>query len=196
MFHFLLYQQHVLTKGKLFKTIKDSVDSLVARLIPCLLLLCLTAALVRALIDTQKRRNRLKVGSPRDHSNDQGSDNLYKSSPNQQDNRTNQMLVGVLVLFLVTQLPPGTLVFLYGIGIEPTKNVDKVLWIVFSLLALLNASLNIIIYYTMSSNYRSTFKAVFFPIIQPSIGKLTMEQNTSQHVGQSSTTGRTVDTAI
>lgn len=78
--------------------------------------------------------------------------------------RTNKMLLAVLLLFLVTEFPSGILVFLSGIfGEKFFQDVYSPLGELYDILALVNSSINFILYCTTSSVFRQTFCKLFCP---------------------------------
>lgn len=78
------------------------------------------------------------------------------------NDRTNRMLIAVLLLFLITEFPSGILVLLSGIiGDSFFEKVYSPLGELMDILALVNSSINFILYCTMSSIFRITFTNIF-----------------------------------
>ncbi|XP_003746589.1 sex peptide receptor-like [Galendromus occidentalis] len=128
--------------------------SVLMKLIPCLALTILSTALVRALCEAEDRRRRLKGRAP----NPDGA-----SSHNQRSaDRTTRMLLAVLLLFIVTEFPAGVLSLLSGIDPDFFESYVRV-GDIFDILALINSSVNFILYCTMSRQFRKTFALLFTP---------------------------------
>ncbi|RWS20679.1 class A rhodopsin-like G-protein coupled receptor GPRmys [Leptotrombidium deliense] len=73
------------------------------------------------------------------------------------------MLLGVLILFLLTESPTGILVLVAGIvGEAFFLNVYKPLGEILDLLALVNSAVNFVLYCSMSKQFRQTFAKLFF----------------------------------
>ncbi|ELT99172.1 hypothetical protein CAPTEDRAFT_142791 [Capitella teleta] len=120
------------------------------KLIPCALLTILTILLIFAMHAANKRRMALKSQGKKD-----------ESDRAREHNRTTAMLLAIVALFLLTELPQGVLT-LCSIFIETF--FDDVYWPLGDLLdimALLNNSINFVLYCTMSRQFRDTFKNVF-----------------------------------
>jgi hypothetical protein len=88
----------------------------------------------------------------------------YKSV--KRTDRTTKMLVAVLILFLITELPQGILGLL---SIILGKCFFRTCYHLFGefmdILALLNGSINFILYCSMSRQFRTTFALLFKPKI-------------------------------
>lgn len=83
-------------------------------------------------------------------------------SKSSQNDRTNRMLIAVLLLFLITEFPSGILVLLSGIiGDTFFRDVYSPLGELMDILALVNSSINFILYCSMSSVFRATFINIF-----------------------------------
>ena len=148
---------------------------------PCILLTYLSLTLIQALIEVDKRKARLQNRSG--ISQDEPSSNMLTSTANQtrltttnnhhqashqhhghRSDRTNQMLLAILLLFLLTEFPSGILGLLSGIlGEEFFSMVYSPLGEVLDILALVNSSINFILYCTTSSIFRQTFCKLFCP---------------------------------
>ena len=89
-------------------------------------------------------------------------DRTKESSSSSANDRTNRMLIAVLLLFLITEFPSGILVLLSGIiGDSFFTNVYSPLGELMDILALVNSSINFILYCSMSSIFRTTFINIF-----------------------------------
>ena len=121
-----------------------SLYSIVAKFIPCLLMLVYGALLLRTL-DMQvriKRRNLSRLG-------------VVLSRP-LHTSRTTAMLLIVLVLFLLTELPQGILLLLSLIIENFFEKVYIPLGDVMDMLALVNNSINFVLYCSMNREFRRT----------------------------------------
>jgi len=126
--------------------------SCLAKLVPCVLIIIYGALLMITLNNTNaKAKERLsKNGSTR-----------QPSQRRRDMSRTTIMLLVVIVLFLVTELPQGILImcciFLKGFF----ENVYIPLGDSMDIVALINSSVNFILYCTMSREFRRTFVKLF-----------------------------------
>ena len=126
------------------------IQAFLIKLIPCALLTILTILLIIAMTKANKRRMQLKSQGRKD-----------ESERAREHNRTTMMLLAVVGLFLLTEFPQGILT-LCNIFIE--NFVNEVYWPLGDLLdimALLNNSINFVLYCTMSRQFRDTFVATF-----------------------------------
>ncbi|XP_069107372.1 G-protein coupled receptor dmsr-1-like [Argopecten irradians] len=121
-----------------------SLYSVVAKFIPCFLMLVYGALLLRTL-DMQvriKRRRLSKLG-------------VIIQRP-LHTSRTTVMLLAVLVLFLITELPQGILIVLSLIRAGFFEDVYIPLGDVMDILALVNNGVNFILYCSMNREFRRT----------------------------------------
>lgn len=126
------------------------IQAFLIKLIPCALLTILTILLIFAMHEANQRRMALKSQGRKD-----------ESDRAREHNRTTAMLLAIVALFLLTELPQGILT-LCSIFIE--SFFDNVYWPLGDLLdimALLNNSINFVLYCTMSRQFRNTFMEVF-----------------------------------
>ena len=126
------------------------IQAFLIKLLPCALLTILTILLIIAMTKANKRRMQLKSQGRKD-----------ESERAREHNRTTMMLLAVVGLFLLTEFPQGILT-LCNIFIE--NFVTDVYWPLGDLLdimALLNNSINFVLYCTMSRQFRDTFVATF-----------------------------------
>jgi hypothetical protein len=128
------------------------VYSVVIKLIPCAALTELSRRLIRALLQAKTRRQVLSAG------------NFRAIERQRQTDRSTRMLLAVLLLFLLTEFPQGILGLLsVWFGDSFFKNCYQNLGEVMDILALINSSINFILYCTMSRQFRSTFNLLFLP---------------------------------
>ncbi|XP_030756061.1 sex peptide receptor-like [Sitophilus oryzae] len=136
------------------------IYSLLLKLGPCVLLTILSCKIIAVLVETRRRRLMLLSSSNRgDIDGKTGSIQLYKES---QSDRTTRMLLAVLFLFLLTEFPQaivGQISAMYGnVFLEECY---AALGDVMDIVALINSSINFILYCTMSRQFRETFKELF-----------------------------------
>lgn len=75
---------------------------------------------------------------------------------------TTKILLGILILFLITEFPAGMLILLSGmLGDWFFQDVYSPLGELIDILALFNSAINFILYCTMSEQFRSTFAKLF-----------------------------------
>ena len=126
------------------------IHACLIKVIPCLLLTVLTILLVLAMHDANKRRMKLKSQGRKD-----------ESDRAREHNRTTGMLLAVVALFLLTELPQGILTLC---SIFIPDFFELVYWQLGDLIdiaALLNNSINFVLYCSMSRQFRNTFVEVF-----------------------------------
>lgn len=134
------------------------------KLLPCALLTILTCLLIKVMHDSHTRRLKLeKLGQ------------LEESTVTGEHNRTTAMLFTVVCLFLITELPQGVLtlcsIFIDGFY----QDVYIPLGDLLDFLALLNNSINFVLYCTMSNKFRRTFVELFCDgsrCCGPNVGRL------------------------
>ncbi|XP_015918740.1 G-protein coupled receptor dmsr-1-like [Parasteatoda tepidariorum] len=132
--------------GGLLAKINFWMFSVLTKLVPCIALTVLSIGLLKVLYEATKRRERLKVSSESDKSHD----------------RTTKMLLTVLLLFLLTEFPSGMLALLSGaLGKDFFDNVYMNFGETMDILALVNSSVNFVIYCSMSRQFRDTFAFLF-----------------------------------
>lgn len=169
------WSEIALESNHFLKKVNFWVFSVVTKLGPCFLLTYLSLALISTLVEVDKRKARLhNRGVFRDDSTLSRSQSVTERNMRIGDmtkrssiskyyaERTNRMLVAVLLLFLVTEFPSGILVLLSGIfGDHFFQEVYSPLGEILDILALINSSVNFILYCTMSGAFRKTFKSLF-----------------------------------
>ena len=93
------------------------------------------------------------------------------------------MLLAVVVLFTLTELPQGVLTLMnFFNGHCFTKLVYDPLGDILDMMALVNNSINFVLYCTMSTQFRNTFMSIFCPagIKRPQWLKLTLLKKKSK----------------
>ncbi|XP_053955467.1 G-protein coupled receptor dmsr-1-like [Anastrepha ludens] len=148
------------------------IYSVLIKLIPCFALTILSIRLIVALLEAKRRRKMLtsnaangmkpivngKVTEQRPRKN---SKTLEKEK---QTDRTTRMLLAVLLLFLITEFPQGIMGLLNTVlGDAFLMQCYLKLSDIMDILALLNSSINFILYCSMSRQFRTTFTKLFRP---------------------------------
>ncbi|XP_070508934.1 G-protein coupled receptor dmsr-1-like [Chironomus tepperi] len=161
------------------------VYSVIIKLLPCILLTYFSLQLIRALYEAKKRKEKL-IG------NHQMSEKLLTKK--KQADRTTRMLIAVLLLFLITEFPQGVAGLLSAV-----LHHDFYLYCyqklgdLMDFLALLNSSINFILYCSMSRQFRETFALIFLPRWLRKITKR-FGNGSSQGFVEMDSNGRQIDT--
>ncbi|CAG2189324.1 G-protein coupled receptor dmsr-1-like [Mytilus edulis] len=141
------------------------VQASLMKIIPCIMLTLLTILLVVAMHRAYKRRMALKNKGKKED-----------SDKHNEHNRTTLMLLAVVVLFLITELPQGIMTILNIVDIERFyESVYMPLGDLFDITALCNNAINFVLYCTMSTQFRETFRQTFCsccPKIRPGWRKM------------------------
>lgn len=124
----------------------------VIKILPCILMAFLSTLLIIAMQQAKKRRARLlnKVSRIVDHE--------HQSS---EHNRTTLMLVGVVICFIITEVPQGVLAWISAVDQDFWETVYLHLGDLMDILVLVNSAVNFILYCIMSQQFRNTFKSLF-----------------------------------
>ncbi|KAI8039226.1 uncharacterized protein LOC128259358 [Drosophila gunungcola] len=152
------------------------IYSVVIKLIPCIALTILSVRLIMALLEAKRRRKKLtsKPIAPAASNgtksviNGKAADRPRKNSKTlekeKQTDRTTRMLLAVLLLFLITEFPQGVLGLLNALlGDVFYLQCYLRLSDLMDILALINSSINFILYCSMSKQFRTTFTLLFRP---------------------------------
>ncbi|KAL1502051.1 hypothetical protein ABEB36_007254 [Hypothenemus hampei] len=137
------------------------VYGLLLKLLPCVLLSVLSYKIIAALLETRKRRQKLLTAcNPVEgESRILNPLKIYKET---QADRTTKMLLAVLFLFLLTEFPQGVLGQISAIyGMLFLQECYAPFGDVMDMVALINSSINFILYCTMSRQFRTTFQEMF-----------------------------------
>lgn len=146
--------------------------SVLLKLIPCVLLTILSLALIRVLVEANKRKQRLLSGNipMRKNSNTlmatsastKMTNDKARNFSQQSGDRTTKMLIAILIMFLVCEFPSGILALLSGIfGKIFFNNVYSKFGDLMDMLALINSAVNFVLYCLMSQQFRKTFTKLF-----------------------------------
>jgi hypothetical protein len=121
-----------------------------AKILPCVLIIIFGALLLRTLNKTRVNRRHLSENGV-----------TISAHTHVDPTRTTSMLLVVIVLFLITELPQGILLMCCLFLQNFFENIYIPLGDVMDILALINNSINFVLYCTMSSEFRRTFVALF-----------------------------------
>ena len=126
------------------------IQAILIKIIPCILLVVLTFCLVFAMHQANQRRMKLKSQGKKD-----------ESARAREHNKTTGMLLAIVALFLLTELPQGILtlcnIFISNFYFDVYWQLGDLL----DMLALVNNSINFVLYCTMSRQFRDSFRDVF-----------------------------------
>ncbi len=153
---------------ELLQNLNFWVFSVLLKLIPCILLTCLSLALIRILVEANKRKQRLLASNlPMKNSlvsntSPKNDNEKIRNSAQQSSDRTTKMLIAVLIMFLVCEFPSGILALLSGLlGKVFFRNVYNRFGDLMDMLALINSAVNFVLYCLMSQQFRKTFSKLF-----------------------------------
>ncbi|EFN84855.1 hypothetical protein EAI_10313 [Harpegnathos saltator] len=171
----------------------------IVKLLPCVLLTVIICWLIKALYRAKDRKEILKnyshcvtkarkskASSTSRNSNFENHD-LFDTKrdgcpprirkPDKRTDRTTRMLVTVLLLFLVTEIPQGILGLLSAVlGDCFFRNCYHKFGELMDILALLNGSINFILYCSMSRQFRMIFGQLFKPRIMKKWSTMNQQQ--------------------
>lgn len=126
------------------------IQAVFVKLIPCVMLTILTVLLIVAMHRAYKKRMALKRRGKK-----------AESDKHNEHNRTTLMLFTVVVLFLITEFPQGVLTLMSSLNKEYHSEIYENLGNLLDMMALLNNSINFVLYCTMSKQFRHTFIGIF-----------------------------------
>ncbi|XP_050399563.1 G-protein coupled receptor dmsr-1 [Patella vulgata] len=133
-------------------TLNSWIQAILFKLIPCAMLTTLTILLIHAMHKAYRKRMRLKSQGRKAESEKHG-----------EHNRTTGMLLAVVVLFTLTELPQGilTLMNIFKQHQCFRQYVYDALGDLVDTMALMNNSINFVLYCSMSKQFRDTFMGIF-----------------------------------
>ncbi|KAL8581825.1 hypothetical protein ACOMHN_010199 [Nucella lapillus] len=124
--------------------------AVLAKLIPCVLILLFSGSLVYTLtLKGRGRRRRLATSS------------CSKSSARARQATTTRMLLVVIILFIITELPQGVLILLSATVSGFYNRVYLPLGDLMDFIALLNNAINFVLYCIMSQQFRARFAHMY-----------------------------------
>lgn len=133
------------------------------KLLPCIILTIISCWLIKTLFKAKKRKQVLRSydSYPKSTSEREGRKKISSRSERMAD-RTTKMLVAVLLLFLLSEFPQGLFVLVTGLkGEYYFSNCYQMYGEVMDMMALLNGSINFILYCCMNRMFRQTFGQLF-----------------------------------
>jgi hypothetical protein len=142
------------------------VHSVLIKLLPCSILTIISMWLIRALYSANQHQKHL-----RNYNSCPTAENMIKrqNKADKRTDRTTKMLLAVLLLFLITELPQGVFGLMSSLqGWCFFKMCYNRAGEVMDILALLNGSINFILYCSMSKQFRQTFRQL---ILQPPLAR-------------------------
>ncbi|KAG5884783.1 hypothetical protein JTB14_031406 [Gonioctena quinquepunctata] len=136
------------------------------KLLPCVILTIISCWLIKTLFNAKKRKQVLR-GYDSFPLTENGKEPKRKSTKSERRaDRTTKMLIAVLMLFLVTEFPQGLFAFFIGLkGKDLFLTCYQHYGEVMDMMALMNGSINFILYCCMNRMFRSTFGQLFKPKI-------------------------------
>lgn len=142
---------------------------IILKLLPCLVLIVFTCGLIHAMYQAESKSARLKQGVTNHDSKMNSSDKERGQHVGASNNRrhtatdrTTNLLVIILILFLISELPLGILGMLSAIlGKQFFMSCYFPVGEMMDMLALTNSGLNFILYCLMSSQFRKTLSTIF-----------------------------------
>ncbi|UJR10051.1 hypothetical protein I4U23_014273 [Adineta vaga] len=154
------------TKLSITFSLRDTgfvLHSVIFKLIPCVLLLLFSFLLIQQLRHALQNSEKLQKHST-SSSNSANQGRMRGRRREKENRRTTLMLVIVCALFLLTELPQGAILLLSFISKTNSEyyyQIYQQLGDTFDILALINNSVNFILYCLMSRAFRDTFKQIF-----------------------------------
>ncbi|XP_058987926.1 G-protein coupled receptor dmsr-1-like [Musca domestica] len=177
-----LYHSELALHNKSLQYTTFLIYSVLIKLIPSIALTILSIRLIMALLEAKRRRKMLTSNAangmkpiingklaggeasqptPTQPKPRKNSKTLEKEK---QTDRTTRMLLAVLLLFLITEFPQGILGLLNTIlGNDFYLQCYLKLSDIMDIMALINSSINFILYCSMSRQFRTTFTLLFRP---------------------------------
>lgn len=165
------FSQFALSNDELFFNLYFWTYFVIIKLVPCVILTVITCWLIRTLRMANVRRDELKLKSYVPNNQHENMllyvDGHYnRKKKNNRIDRTTNILIAVLTLFIITELPQGILGLLSVIlGKHFFKTCYASLGDLMDILALVNGAVDFILYCIMSKQFRKTFGQLFKPRI-------------------------------
>lgn len=153
----------------------NSIFINILQVVPCLLLIFFTVALLYKLDSTRRRRRLITSGN-----------SLATKKCDAHSDRTTKMLVILLLIFICTELPQGILALANGLY---PNDIHQFVYLslgdILDLLSLINCNSCYLLYPLISTQYRHTLKSILqsyretYRSRMPSASRLTMHHDTS-----------------
>lgn len=133
----------------------------IVKLLPCLILTAISIWLINTLVYAKKQKELLRGYNKCNSSNSSNNKSKLTKGERRAD-RTTKMLIAVLLLFLITEFPQGIFGLLVGMKgkcffLKCYQSMGEVM----DILALLNGSINFILYCCMNQMFRTIFGQLF-----------------------------------
>lgn len=131
--------------------------AVIIKLLPCIILIIISIALIKALHKTTKRQQKLQTSTTT-----LTNRSIKLQKIRRKVDRSSHMLIAILFLFLLTEFPQCILGILSGIlGRCFFKNCYHLFGEIMDILALFNGAINFILYCSMSKQFRLAFRELF-----------------------------------
>lgn len=161
------FSRLALRNNELFFYLYFWIYFVIIKLIPCIILTVITCWLIRKLKRASEKREELNMQS---YNSESASlcvtMQMAKNRKARRIDRTTNILIAVLTLFIITELPQGILGLLSVVfGQKFFKTCYASLGDLMDILALFNGAVDFILYCTMSKQFRQTFGQLFKPKI-------------------------------
>lgn len=161
---FTLYRvglSDIVEKHKALLKVNFWIYSIFIKLLPCVILIVISIWLIRTLFKAKKGRQVLR-GYDNSLLVANGWENKRLSKYERRADRTTKMLIAILFLFLLTELPQGLFAFVIALeGKELFLTCYQHYGEIMDICALLNGSINFILYCCMNRMFRITFGKLF-----------------------------------
>ncbi|XP_065361227.1 probable G-protein coupled receptor 139 [Calliphora vicina] len=168
-----LYHSDLALRNKSLLNATFLIYSVLIKLIPCIALTILSVRLIMALLEAKRRRKMLTSNAANGMKPIVNGKVVEQARPRKnsktlekekQTDRTTKMLLAVLLLFLITEFPQGIMGLLNMVlGDAFLMQCYLRLSDLMDILALINSSINFILYCSMSRQFRTTFTLLFRP---------------------------------
>jgi len=136
---------------------------IILKLLPCIVLIVFTCGLIHAMYQADSKSAKLKQKITVTVTSTERRKSVIENKRSQTTDRTTNLLIVILVSFLISELPMGVLGMLSAILGKPFFMSCYVpVGEQMDVLALLNSSLNFILYCLMSSQFRNTLSSIFW----------------------------------
>ncbi|XP_065209238.1 G-protein coupled receptor dmsr-1-like isoform X2 [Planococcus citri] len=140
--------------SKLLRSLHMTIYGIFLKIVPTVVLAIYSYKLIAALLRAKKRRQELTASMY--------ENNAANSKQKQPTDRTTKLLLVVLALFFISEIPHGICCLLTAIyGSKFFLGCYLFLAEIFNTLTLFCTSVNFVIYYIMSQQFRNTFNELF-----------------------------------
>ncbi|CAF0943546.1 unnamed protein product [Adineta steineri] len=159
-----IFQETEFSKSLSLRHTVFVLHSVIFKLIPCAFLLLFSFLLIQQLRDALQKSEQLHRHSTTNTITSVNNGRVRGRRREKENRRTTLMLVIVCALFLVTELPQGAILLLAFLSKTRSRYYFEIyqhLGDTFDILALINNSVNFILYCFMSRAFRDTFKQTF-----------------------------------